>query len=159
MDAVSFLNSTGVHFLNASVWSPADIVEGSLDNELALTDVSGHRLRIYFLWLKLSLYCDLPANPPTGTIFFFKVLTICAAVHAKVWHCAQHYVHRLAVLSDNSNSVAIFNSLRASPAYNPILESAVDVMLDCDLSVRIDHIPGGSNIIADALSCGKLDLV
>ncbi|KAI0820344.1 hypothetical protein BC628DRAFT_1330604 [Trametes gibbosa] len=152
--------SSGVHLLSANAWCPADLVEGALGDEFALTDASGTGLGIYFPWLKLGFHCELPAGAPTDTIFFFEALAICAAVHrARSWRQAGRFVKRLGILSDNSNSVAIFRSLRASPAYNSILKSSVDVMLDCELDVRVDHIPGELNIIADALSRGKLDLV
>ncbi|KAH9857232.1 hypothetical protein C2E23DRAFT_900451 [Lenzites betulinus] len=101
-----------------------------------------------------------PASAPTNTIFFFEALAICAAVHrARAWRRAGRFVKRFAILSDNSNSVAIFNTLRASPRYNGILKSAIDVMVDCGVDVRVDHIPGTLNVIADALSRGRLDFV
>ncbi|KAI0323360.1 hypothetical protein GY45DRAFT_1264713, partial [Cubamyces sp. BRFM 1775] len=152
--------SSGVHMLSAEAWSPADLTQDNPQHEFALTDASGRGLGIYFPWLRLGLHCELPTDAPVGTIFFFEALAVCAAIHrARIWKRAGRSIRRLAVLSDNSNSVAIFNSLRASPAYNTILTSAVDVMLDCALDIRVEHIPGASNIVADALSRGKLDLV
>ncbi|KAI0652021.1 hypothetical protein C8Q79DRAFT_898483 [Trametes meyenii] len=152
--------ATGVRLLDATVWFPADLVEGSPTDEFALTDASGWGLGVYFPWLKLGLLCERPTRAPSGTIFFFEALAICAAIHrARAWQRAGRFVHRLGILSDNSNSVAIFNSLRASPPYNPILKSAVDVMLEVDLDVRVDHIPGELNIVADALSRNNVALV
>lgn len=154
------LKSPGVHFLSANAWSPADLVQGSLGDEFALTDASGHGLGIYFPWLRLGFHCELPDGAPTDTIFFFEALAICAAVHkVRTWRKAGRFITRLAILSDNSNSVAVFNSLRVSPSYNPILKSAIDVMVECAVDVRVDHIPGELNVIADALSRGKLALV
>lgn len=154
------VRSPGVHLLSANAWSPADLIQGALGDEFALTDASGTGMGVYFPWLRLGFHCDLTANAPSETIFFFEALAICAAIHrARAWQKAGRVVRRLAVLSDNTNSVAIFNSLRATPVYNPILKSAVDVMIDCAVDVRVDHIPGELNIIADALSRGKLELV
>ncbi len=142
------------------MWWPADLIEGALEDEFALTDASGTGLGIYFPWLHLGFYCDLPTGAPTGTIFFFEALAICTAIHyARVWRQAGCFVKHLAILSDNSNSVAIFNSLRTSPTYNSILKSTVDVMIDCKLDIRVDHIPGDLNVIADVLSRGKLEIV
>ncbi|OJT12051.1 hypothetical protein TRAPUB_11403 [Trametes pubescens] len=154
------LHAPGVLLLSANAWSPADLVQGALNDEFALTDASGTGLGIYFPWLKLGFHCALPCDAPSDTIFFFEALAICAAIHrARIWKKADRFVKRLAVLSDNSNSIAIFNSLRASPVYNPILKSSVDVMIECSLDVRVDHIPGELNVIADALSRDKLALV
>lgn len=154
------LQASGVHLLTANAWSPADLIQGDLGDEFALTDASGTGLGVYFPWLRLGFHCALPADAPSDTIFFFEALAICAAIHrARVWRKVGRVVRRLAVLSDNTNSVAVFNSLRASPAYNPILKSAVDVMIECAVDVRVDHIPGELNTIADALSRGKLELV
>ncbi|KAH9858114.1 hypothetical protein C2E23DRAFT_865081 [Lenzites betulinus] len=154
------VNASGIRLLDANAWSPRDLIQGSLGDEFALTDASGVGMGIYFPWLSLGFYCDLPTGAPTDTIFFFEAWAVCAAIHrAGAWREAGRFVRRLAVLSDNSNSVAIFNSLRATPTYNPILKSAINVMIDCDIDVCVDHIPGELNVIADALSRGKLDLV
>ncbi|KAI0832407.1 hypothetical protein BC628DRAFT_312743 [Trametes gibbosa] len=152
--------SRGIHLLRANAWTPADLEPGALGDEFALTDASSHGLGIYFPWLDLGFHCDLPLKAPTSAIFFFEALAVCAAIHrAGAWHKAGRFIKRLAVLSDNSNTVAVFNSLRASPPYNPILKSAVDIMLAHNIDVRVHHIAGKLNVIADALSRGKLDMV
>jgi hypothetical protein len=46
----------------------------------------------------------------------------------------------------------MFNSLYALPAYNPILITAVDLMISTGIQLRIFHIPHAENQIADALS-------
>jgi hypothetical protein len=53
---------------------------------------------------------------------------------------------RLIVFTDNTN---IFTSLRVLPPYNHILISMMNVLIDNDLDLRIFHIPGKDNIIAD----------
>ncbi|KAH9848304.1 hypothetical protein C2E23DRAFT_871274 [Lenzites betulinus] len=152
------LMSPGVHLLHANTWTPADLKPGALGDEFALTDASSHGLGIYFPWLELGFHCDLPAKAPNTTIFFFEALAVCAAIHrAGVWRKAGWFIKRLAVLSDNSNTVAVFNSLCASLPYNPILKSAVNIMLAHDIDVRIHHIAGKLNIVAVALSRGKLE--
>ena len=50
----------------------------------------------------------------------------------------------------------MFNSLSANPTMNPILVSSVDILIDCHTQLRVDHIPGEFNVIADALSRGLL---
>lgn len=87
-------------------------------------------------------------------IFFFEALCVCSAVHeAKdlaVLDSDGHYVHStLAVFTDNTNTVDIFNSLHAKPVFNEILKSAIDVCLEYNFDL---HIPGVDNRIAGALS-------
>ncbi|KAH9856339.1 hypothetical protein C2E23DRAFT_882417 [Lenzites betulinus] len=154
------LCASTVHFLKAVKWTPADLVQGALKDEFALTDAPGLGLGVFFPWLHLGFYCDLLVGAPTNTIFFFEALGICSAIHrARTWHRASRFVKRLAVLSNNLNSVAIFSSLRTSPLYNTILHSAMNVLVDCELYLRIDHILGDLNIIADTLSRGCIQFV
>lgn len=90
-------------------------------------------------------------------IFFFEALCVCSAVHEArdlaVLDSDSHYVHStLAVFTDNTNTVDIFNSLRAKPVFNEILKSAIDMCLEYNFNLRVLHIPGVDNRIADALS-------
>jgi len=64
---------------------------------------------------------------------------------------------RLAILTDSSNTFDMFNSLHALPAYNPILITAVDLLITSGIQLRVFHVPRGSNKVADALS--RLDVV
>ncbi|KAH9856337.1 hypothetical protein C2E23DRAFT_857310 [Lenzites betulinus] len=121
----------GVHFLNANAWTPADLVQGAMGDEFALMDASGVGLGIYFPWAALGFHCALPTGAPTGTIFFFEALAICMAIH-----CARMAQGR------QTHEV-----------------SSVDIMVDCDLDVHVDHIPGELNVIADTLSHGHLNFV
>ena len=57
------------------------------------------------------------------------------------------------------NTVDMFNSMRAEPGYNTILMEAVDTLIDIGVSLRVFHIPGEENSIADALSRSMFDIV
>jgi hypothetical protein len=56
------------------------------------------------------------------------------------------------IYTDNTNTVDIFNSLRALPAYNFILRSAVDVLLESNHQLRVRYVPSDQNAVADAIS-------
>ena len=66
--------------------------------------------------------------------------------------------HRLVIYSDSTNSVDIFNSLWAINAYNCILISAVNIVLDHDIDFWVLHVCGINNPIANALSRFNNDL-
>jgi hypothetical protein len=54
--------------------------------------------------------------------------------------------------TDNRNTVDIFTSLRALPDYNSILRTSVDLLYAGNHDLRVLHIPGVQNEVADALS-------
>lgn len=57
------------------------------------------------------------------------------------------------------NTVQIFNSLSMSGGpYNDILLLAARIIIDSGIDLRVFHIPGESNGVADALSRGLLDI-
>jgi hypothetical protein len=94
--------------------------------------------------------CGLPPGLPMGTIFFAEALAVCSVVHSLP--DTDPMPHRVAIYTDNSNTVDIFNSLRASAPYNRILMSAVDVLITHNIDLHVYHVPGHENVIADALS-------
>jgi hypothetical protein len=53
------------------------------------------------------------------------------------------------------NTVHMFDSLHAKPSYNPLLISSINARIKSSLDVHVRHVPGGENIIADAISRGK----
>ena len=149
----------GIRILSASAWSPASLTPGSLGDEFAMTDASAWGLGLYFPWHNISFYSPTPDGIPTDGAFFPESLAICSAIHkVRAWRSAGRHIKRIAVLSDSSNAVGIFRTLRAAPVYNPILMSAVDVLIANETEHRVDHVPGECNVVADALLRGRLDL-
>jgi len=46
----------------------------------------------------------------------------------------------------------MFNTLHALPAYNPILITAINLLIASDIQLQVFHIPRIENKVADALS-------
>ena len=81
---------------------------------------------------------------------------VCSAIHI-----SEHFpgVTCLLIATDNTNTFDIFASLSTQPVYNPILILAVNVLLHCNVNLRVVYILGPLNHIADALSQYQNDLV
>ncbi|KAJ6602321.1 hypothetical protein B0H10DRAFT_1746810, partial [Mycena sp. CBHHK59/15] len=62
---------------------------------------------------------------------------------------------RLTIFTDNQNTVQIFSSLAAEPAYNVLLKVAVDLLIQHNIDLRVLYIPGVDNSVADAISRKK----
>ena len=83
-------------------------------------------------------------------IFYFEALCVLCALQdiARRLPCTAKVV----IYTDNLNMVQIFNSLACLPDYNHILRRAIDIILSHDLNLRVLHVPGDQNVVADALS-------
>ncbi|KIM64557.1 hypothetical protein SCLCIDRAFT_114731 [Scleroderma citrinum Foug A] len=104
--------------------------------------------------LNLGFMCSIPSVYEAKPIFFLEALTVLAAIQLASSHVSSG--GHLAIFTDNFNSVAMFNTLSALPAYNWILLTAVDVLLTCDLDFCVFYVPGSVNILADHLSRGRV---
>ncbi|KAG2042887.1 hypothetical protein BDR03DRAFT_852829 [Suillus americanus] len=120
------------------------------DVVVAYTDASGLGMGVWSPYDDFAGQSPLPCDGPKNTIFFFEALAVCSAVHA-IPNMLES-PSRMIIYMDNSNTVAMFNLLRAHPPYNSILLAAVDVLLEYKVDLRVEFIPGSENGVADALS-------
>ena len=148
------LCSDGIYFLQSVSWSFDDLSPSVLR---VYCDASPFALGIWYPSLYLGL--QAPAHQifaqQGGSIFYLKALCICAAIldAAPRLQPNQH----LAVFTDNINTVQLFNSLSALPAFNWMLIQVADCVLSQGFDFRVFHVPGVHNEIADALSCLQND--
>ena len=140
--------SSGVLLLRSVAWDP-NIAANDLT--LCYTDACLTGMAYYYPELALGYQYHIPKEDQGGTIFFYEAATVTACIIHKL----DHPRPRLAVHSDSRNSVDIWNSLKASKGYNDLLRTAIDSMIYNSLDVRVLHVPGSENLIADALSRGN----
>jgi len=62
------------------------------------------------------------------------------------------------IYTNNSNTVDIFCSLQALPAYNHLLVAAVDIILAGNHNLHVLHVSRLDNQVADALSRSNFEL-
>ncbi|KAJ7171674.1 hypothetical protein C8R43DRAFT_1085008 [Mycena crocata] len=143
--------SSGVLLFDSLDWNPI--------TEMDLTVYCDASLRLGMgFWipeLLLGFYSPVPGDPPANTIFFFEALCVVSALQ---WYC-QHSTadlgsrrRRVTIFTDNQNTVNIFNSLCATPNYNSLLRTAVDNLIMHDVDLRVLHVKGEENYVADAIS-------
>ena len=116
----------------------------------AFSDACMSGLGFFFENSREGFQCIVPQDPPRDTIFFFEALAVVSVVDAVTK--LDHVPKRLLIFSDNTNTVDIFHSLRSLPPYNSLLKFTVSLLIEFNISLRVVHIPGVDNIIADSLS-------
>jgi hypothetical protein len=136
--------SDGVYVFGDEEWEPhqADVT--------AYSDACMSGLGFFFQHSREGFQCPVPGNPPKDTIFYFEALAVVSIVDAVTR--LPSVPTRLLIYSDNSNTVDIFHSLRSLPPYNGLLQFTVSLLIKFDISLRVLHVPGEDNGIADALS-------
>ncbi len=129
--------SAGVNFLDAHHWSEEDA-------EITLfTDASGVGLAFWSPEVESAVVGPIKeSNSCYGNIFFNEALAVVSAIEWAA-HLPDKLRHVL-IHTDSMNTVDIFHSLAAKPNY--------EIMMDFGVDVRVIHIPGVENIVADALS-------
>jgi hypothetical protein len=144
----------GTHVLQSVDW---DLDTADLT---AYCDASLTGLGFWFPGLNTGFWSLVPEKPPKDTIFYFEALSVLSAIlHSTSLGLP---LNKLVIYTDNLNTVHMFNTLSALPAYNDILKNAVDQLLsdiDNPIQLRVIHISGESNTVADALSRGQLHTV
>ena len=144
----------GTRVLQSLDWDPntADVT--------AYCDASLSGLGFWFPGFCAGFWSPIPEDPPKNTIFYFEALSVLSAIiHSTSF---TNPVHKLTIYTDNLNTVHMFNSFSALPAYNEILKAAVDhILADLEnpIQLRVIHVPGELNSVADALSRGQLHTV
>ena len=106
----------------------------------------------------VGFYSPVPEGLHEEQIFYFEALCVLSALHHVINAYHPRQSSRILIHTDNDNTVAIFSTLRCLPHYNNILISAADALIKEDLHLRVLHIAGELNYVADAISRNRFDL-
>ncbi|KAF8240279.1 hypothetical protein L208DRAFT_1352889 [Tricholoma matsutake] len=126
-------HSDGVHIIESREWSRSDA------HDTYLSDACPSGMGYWSLRTREGFQCAIPHNTH-NSIFFFEALSVLSALH----HVCEHTPpkpHHLAILTDSSNTFDMFNTLHALPAYNPILITAIDLLVKSGIQLQVFHIP------------------
>ena len=136
--------SDGVYLFADVEWGihQADVV--------AFSDACMSGMGFFFVHSSAGFQCETPGDPPKDTIFYYEALAVASVVDAATR--LPIVPTRLLIYSDNTNMVDIFHSLRSLPPYNDLLKHTVSLLINFNISLRVVHVPGEDNGIADALS-------
>ena len=141
------LSADGVFFFKSVSWDFAHLPDAVFK---VYTDASGEGIAYWIPSMNLGFQSSLPGSAPTGTIFYFEALAVTAAILAAARRLPPD--GRMAVFTDNLNTVSMFNSLAALPPYNWLLMLSVDAIIESRVDFRVFYIPGIENVVADRLS-------
>lgn len=138
--------SDGVRLLKSLSW---DIGTATC---VAMTDACPRGFAFWYQRLNIGFATLTPDQTPSNQITFYECLAVLSVLEDARSRFPSE--SRVVVYTDNFSTVAMFNSLRALPEYNCILKVAVDILMATKFSLRVFHIAGESNDVADALSRG-----
>ena len=137
-----------VRLLHSLSWGPMD---ASLT---VYCDACPKGMGFWFPATNAAFYSDVPAHTPP-LIYYTEALCVLSAIQ----HCCDIMLshQRLLIYTDNMNVVDIFSSLRCLPEFNIILKKAVTFRVAANVDVRVLHVSGDQNTVADAVSRALFD--
>lgn len=144
-----FARHGGVHLITATAWGPADA------DLIVFCDACLSGMAFWISSLSCGFVADCPSAPPTldDNIFWFEALTVLAALEWVVRNVSP-LPRRLAIYTDNLNTVQMFDSHRGNAFFDELLLVACEHLLASHVDLRVWHVPGHHNTVADALSRG-----
>ena len=138
--------SDGVHMMTSREWTRSD-ADFSL-----FCDACPVRMGFWYPAGNVGFQHSLDVSAASPGIFFYEAWTVVSALYWAVHNLPLQRRSRIALYTDNSNTVNMFNTLSAKPTYNPLVMAAVNLALNFHIEFRVFFIPGDDNIVADALS-------
>lgn len=141
----------GTHIISATTWDPAEA------DTILYTDACLEGMGFWYPGQRIGFYSTTPSHPPSKLIYYFEALCVVSALdHVSRFHPS---ASKVVIYTDNFNTVDIFSSLRCLPELNHLLLFAVDILINSNVDLRVLHVPGERNIIADAISRLRIGVV
>ena len=136
-------HSNSIHLLKSFTWTP-DLADFTI-----YCDACPDGMGFWYPVSKDGYYAPTPVDVPSSFIFYFETLCVLSAPE----HVQTKAVHgsKILIYTDNRNSGDIFQT-HCLPPYNHLLKAAVDIIICNDYSLRVLHVPGEQNVVANALS-------
>jgi len=133
-----------VRLLHSLTWTQAEA-----DVTVLFCDACPKGMGFWLPESSAGFYCPTPHGAPP-LIYYVEALCVLAALtHC----CSSMKAHqKLLIYTDNSNVVDIFSSLRCRPEFNAIIKLAVTRRVQSQVDLRVLHVPGDMNAVADAIS-------
>jgi hypothetical protein len=95
-------------------------------------------------------YSPVPEMLSHKTIFFYEALATTSAIDNLKERGTHH--SKVILYTDSMNTVDIFNSLKCRTNFNPMLLYCVDTSISNGLDLRVLHVLGADNKVADTIS-------
>jgi len=137
-------NSSGIYLLKSLKWDVRDA------SHIIYCDACPLGMGFWYPEFEIGFYSPTPADINPRLIFYFEALCVLSALLDA--HRRSRIESRFVIYTDNFNTVSMYNTLRALPAYNHLLKASVNIITDGDHQLRVLHVPGVDNQVADALS-------
>ncbi|KAF8994780.1 hypothetical protein BDQ17DRAFT_1251355, partial [Cyathus striatus] len=106
------------------------------------------------VWDKLihiGYFYEFPPDVKNTDIYPFEVLAVVSGLATLPDQILP--TRTVIIFLDNENTIALFNSLRApNKQLNTLLKIAVNLLLKENYQLRVLHVAGSDNTVADALS-------
>ena len=137
-------SSSGVHLIRSQEWDP------NYADAIIYCDACMEGMAFWYPELDTGFYAPVPLQIPADFIYYYEALCVACALYDVSNSLSSD--SRVLIFTDNSNTVDMFNSLRCPPAYNFIVRFAADTLIKSGINLRVVHVPGDQNDVADALS-------
>jgi hypothetical protein len=149
--------SSGILVYQAVDWHPLSECDIQIRCDACLTG-----LGFWVPSMSLGFFAQVPRQLTDPKIFFWEATSVLSAL---LWFSdslrpllSKFTPARLTIFTDNMNTVHLFDSLAARPGYNDIVRRAADVLNHCSVDLRVLHVLGEDNEVADSLSRQRFDL-
>jgi hypothetical protein len=137
---------SGVRLLKSVYW-------GSGEASLTIfCDACPEGMGFWYPEFNIGFYSPTPCHEHPDLIFYFEALCVHSALFDAHRRTSTKGSGRFLIYTDNSNTIDVFSSLRVLPTYNHLLKTAVDILQLGDNDMRVLHVSGMDNAVADALS-------